>query len=307
MRSLLFALFFAVTIYSTECSPLKGQVSDIPDIIKTAEMLIERAGQLVDELKAKGRATEAKALALLEDAAIDALQKVKDYHPITELDKLVQKGLVDTLKFAEDKLDKFIQDLEKPPVLNGMATLSKEELLLKLAELLLNSKTVQDFLKKEGKPLLAKGLEALDVVLHDLDTKVHNANPKTEVGKLALKGLEELIAKAEKDLEAEIKKIEDEIHKVPPMANTGDIADILKTGEMLIERAKQLVAELEAKGRGLEAKGLALLEDAAIDALQKVKEYEPKTAIGKIIQEHLVNDLKWAENKLDALIQKLSQ
>jgi len=75
----------------------------------------------------------------------------------------------------------------------------------------------------------------------------------------------------------------------------------------LIERAKQLVAELEAKGRGLEAKGLALLEDGAIDALQKVKEYEPKTAIGKIIQEHLVNDLKWAENKLDALIQKLSQ
>ncbi|CAG2104878.1 unnamed protein product [Medioppia subpectinata] len=280
-------------------------------LLKLAEMLLN-SKTVQDFLKKEGKPLLAKGLEKLDTLLHDLDDKVHIADPKTKIGKLALEGLEKLISKAEVDLEAEIKKIEdeihkKPPTLKLTMGLSKEELLLKLAEMLLNSKTVQDFLKKEGKPLLAKGLEKLDVLLHELDDKVHKADPKTKIGKLALEGLEKLIEKTEVELEAEIKKIEDEIHKKPPTMRAGlDIDGIIKTAEMLISKAKVLVEELKQQGRDVEAKGLALLEDAAIDAVQKVKEYKPITELDKLVQLGLVSSLKFAEKELDDFIQKLA-
>ncbi|CAG2104370.1 unnamed protein product [Medioppia subpectinata] len=280
-------------------------------LLKLAEMLLN-SKTVQDFFKKEGKPLLAKGLEKLDTLLHELDDKVRKADPKTKIGKFALEGLEKLISKAEVDLEAEIKKIEdeihkKPPTLTLTMGLSKEELLLKLAEMLLNSKTVQDFLKKEGKPLLAKGLEKLDVLLHDLDEKVHKADPKTKIGKLALEGLEKLIEKTEVELEAEIKKIEDEIHKKPPTMTAGlDIDGIIKTAEMLISKAKVLVEELKQQGRDVEAKGLALLEDAAIDAVQKVKEYKPITELDKLVQLGLVSSLKFAEKELDDFIQKLA-
>jgi len=177
------------------------------------------------------------------------------------------------------------------------------ELLLKLAELLSKSQLARDLLEKEGKPLLAAGIKKVEEVLKDLEGKVKNASPHTEIGKLVLKGLDELIIKAENKLEEELKKIED--------SKTKSKRDVLKDGllksaEELRSKAKQVIDFLISQGKSIEASELQLLYTVVSDVETRLANIEPKTEFGKLLLSSVEALLKNAETKLSEAINRLS-
>ncbi|XP_054154690.1 uncharacterized protein LOC128953239 [Oppia nitens] len=296
---------------------LSNDSNDIfSDLLKTCEMLVEKAKLLVEELELKGRSVEAQALTLLEDGVIDAMQKLRDYHPKSAIGRAIQRGLADALKWAETKLDDYIHKLI--PTLSS-ATGAQQQLvvndnsndiigdLMKQGEKLVETaKQLVEELELKGHTVEAKALQLLEDAVIDGMQKLRDFHPILPHDRLIQQELERLLKWAEQ-------KLDDYIHKLIPNGaqqqlsnDSNDIfSDLLKTCEMLVEKAKLLVEELELKGRTVEAQALTLLEDGVIDGMQKLRDYHPKSAIGRAIQRGLADALKWAENKLDDYIQKL--
>jgi len=297
---------------------LKDGLNDNTSATKTKEELLVEIvdmllhSQTVQELcKEVGKPLLAKALELIDEGLHKLDEKLQKINPKTEVGKFVLKALEQLVEKAEVDLEAEIKKIEEeihpstPLPSDVRFTLTKEELLIEIAEMLIHSKAVQDLCKEVGKPLLAKALELIDEGLHKLDEKVEKCEPKTEVGKFALHALEELIKKAEVDLEAEIKKIEEEIHPSTPSPANDIPDDLLKIAEALMLRAEDIIAELKQKGREVEAKALTVLEGAVVDAIQALKNFHPTTKVGELIQKSLEKMLKTAEDELDDYIQHI--
>jgi len=79
--------------------------------------------------------------------------------------------------------------------------------LLKNAETLKELvKSELDKLKAEGKVLLGTGLQEAEKVVLDLENQLKNLNPTTDLGKIALAGVETVLKDLETKVEAEVKK-----------------------------------------------------------------------------------------------------
>lgn len=286
---------------------MKRDTSDQDDLLSKLAGLLTKS-QLARELLEKaGKPLLAEGIKKVEDLLHSLEDKVKNANPKTEFGKLALKGLEKLIELAEQQLEKElkkIEDSEQSVSVFKPYLSSQADLLLKVAELLSKSKLARELLEKAGKPLLAKGIQKIEELLHSLEEKIESADPKTEVGKLLLKGLEALIQKAEKDLEAELQKINgQESHLV---RRETDLKDrLIQLADELKETAEIVISFLKAQGKSIEASELQLLASVVSDIEKRLETIDPKTELGKVLLHSVEDLLKKTEEKVQDFLNKL--
>jgi len=173
------------------------------DLLTKAAELLTKSGGIVQLLESQGKPLLAEGVKAIETFVKDIETKLENSHPSSEIGKLAVEGLELLLKEAETKLEDEAKKLGITFVKRDLKT----DLLAKAVELLTKSGGIVATLEKEGKPLLAEGFKAVETFVKDIETKLENSNPSSEIGKLAIEGLELLLKQAETKLEEEEKKL----------------------------------------------------------------------------------------------------
>jgi len=196
---------------------VKRDVADQAELLAKLAGLLGKSGGIVEMLEKQGKPLLAAGIKKVEDLLKSLEEKVKNANPHTELGKLALKALDQLILKGEEKLEEELKKIEGTKTVAKREIGAQAELLLKLAELLSKSKLAQDLLEKEGKPLLAAGIKKVDELLHSLETKVKNASPHTEFGKLILKGLDWLIVAAEHNSKRSLSRFKPKKRPLPPI------------------------------------------------------------------------------------------
>jgi hypothetical protein len=305
MKSIIFSLVFVFAIYFAEArGPVVVAKRDVlaqADLLAKLAGLLGKSGGIIAELEKNGKPLLAAGIRKVEDILKGLEEKVKNANPHTELGKLALKGLDELIILAEHQLEAEINKLEGK-IFAKRDILGQADLLAKLAGLLGKSGGIIAELEKNGKPLLAAGIRKVEDLLKGLEEKVKNINPHSELGKLALMGLDELIILAEHELEAEIKKLEGKTFaKRDVLAQ----ADLLAKLAGLLGKSGGIIAELEKNGKPLLAAGIRKVEDILKGLEEKVKNANPHTELGKLALMGLDELIILAEHQLEAEIKKL--
>ena len=281
--------------------------ADQDDLLSKLADLLSKSNLARELLEKEGKPLLAEGIKKIEETLKDLEDKVKKANPTSEVGKLALEGLEKLIELAEQELDK---ELKKIGESNKLVSLfkrdlaSQADLLLKLADLLSKSKLARDLLEKASRPLLAAAIKKIEDQLHSLEDKVKSADPKTEAGKLLLKGLEDLIEKAEKDLNAELEKINGQSTLVKRDVDLKD--GLIKVAEQLKKDAEAVIAFLKSEGKSIEAAELQLLATVVSDIENRLETIDAKTEVGKLVLKSVEDILKKSENELQDFLKKLN-
>ena len=253
---------------------LSGSFYDVKDDLKTQiDNLKKQAQEAIAKLLAQGKGALATEIKSLETHLVDLEAQLEKLNPTTEVGKALLKGLETLVKAAEGKLEEAIKKLS-----GSYYDDVKTDLQTQIDELKKKAQEAIAKLMGEGKTVLAEGIKRLENQLLDLESQLEKLNPKTEIGKMLLKGLETLVKAAETKLEEEIKKLTGSFYadvdlKAVIMKQVGDLYDQAKTGieELAKSGKKELVNGLEKTIKFIQS----------ID--EKVKGLKPTTDEGKVL------------------------
>jgi hypothetical protein len=134
--------------------------------------------------------------------------EIRNAHPNGVLGESRLRALEVSLLLAESRLETELKRLEES---TGTVVVKRDlqtDLLAKAAQLLTKSNGVIALLESQGKPLLAAGVKSVEKVIMEIEVRLQALHPTSELGKLSLITLEDLLKTAENKLETELKKIE---------------------------------------------------------------------------------------------------
>jgi HD superfamily phosphohydrolase len=183
-----------------EIKRLEGPTVNEPadEIKKQVEAIKLAIKNELDKLAKAGRTKEGEQLVKLNGCADNIETQLVDARP----DVLpVLQSYVDMLKLS---VDDEIKRLEKPPSSVDDNDKIIDELLIEAAHLRQAAVALIDKLKAEGKHVEAAGLEKLEALVAKGADELKKLDEKSPLVKKA----EEVLAKAEKDLADEIKRLE---------------------------------------------------------------------------------------------------
>jgi len=269
--------------------------TDKDELKKSIDKLKEEAKKEIEKLKAEGKVALAVGIEDIEKKLEDFETQIEKLDPQTVVGKALLSALEGLVKKVEEDLEAEIKKLSGSYYDGDL----KDELLLEADKLKKLAEEEIEKLKNEGKAELAKGIEAVEKVVLDLESQLQALNPSTEVGKALLSALEGLLKKAEDKLEEELKKISGSYYD--------DVKDDLKKEiEAIKEAANKEIEKLKSEGKAALAIGLQTIEKKVEDLEAQVEQLNPDTEVGKLLLSTLEGLVKKAEEKLKEEIAKLS-
>lgn len=173
-------------------------------LLNSTEKLLAVAEHAETELNARNLTDLVELIKVDAQEIVVVRDQYKNERSILVFDYLQEK-LVDLEQRLRQKLNSIEKQLNPH---NERARRDAPNDILENSTKLLNAaREAIEKLKSEGKHELALGLESIEKVLIDIQSQMSNIHPHSILGKIALEGLENLLKKAENDLEAELKRL----------------------------------------------------------------------------------------------------
>ena len=280
-----------------EIAKVSGSYYDTKDDLKNSiDQLKEEAKKEIEKLEAEGKGALASGIQSAEKKLEDFESQLEKLNPTTDVGKALLSALEGLVKKAEEELKAEIAKVSGSYYEGDL----KDQLLIDAAKLKKEAEEEIEKLKKEGKGELAKGLEAVEKVVLDLESQLQALNSSSEVGKALLSTLEALLKKAETKLEEEIKKLSGSYYEEDVKQTLIDEVNKLK------KEAQDEIEKLKKEGKGELAKGIEAVEKRVVDIETQLEKLNPSTDVGKALLATLENVLKKEAAALDAELKKLS-